>query len=485
MSDWKTLPRPRMSDGKKLDPNTLTAGRYGTEEMVNIWWPDQTFAYSLKAQAAAIATLGALRPDLVSEQIVNEVNSKANLEAIDPNRIRELEDKTGHDIIAVNMALEEVISNEAKSFVNMARTSADTTQTAKALQLKAALEVIATSVENLRDILLDKSMEWKDIPAMDTTHLYDALPTTAGRPLAHYAEMLQSGLDRLKYIYENSLIGKWGDATGNHHAAEVLWLDGMKLQEAYCQMLGLKHMTASAQTSWLEYEADVMFVLTRISETMNNIAKCVATGRGDDMNIFINTDAKKKKWSTAMPHKDSKNGNPTTEEQVMSMRNYMNGNLVTSMMNSEFPYARNLSGSSNMRINREDGFKFMDHCVRSLARTVYNLWLKEEISKNRVLRSFGTVTSAQLMTYITDHTKVENPLWRSEAHDLTAELATKAYNAWKQYYDVVAEDERILALIPNKETLKLLTDPLVYIGQSKQIIEKVFADYYQRKTIES
>ena len=74
-----------------------------------------------------------------------------------------------------------------------------------------------------------------------------------------------------------------------------------------------------------------------------------------------------------MPHKDSKNGNPTTEEQVMSMRNYMNGNLVTSMMNSEFPYARNLSGSSNMRINREDGFKFMDHCVRSLARTVYNL----------------------------------------------------------------------------------------------------------------
>lgn len=120
------------------------------------------------------------------------------------------------------MALEEVISDEAKSFVNMARTSADTTQTAKALQLKAALEVIATSVENLRDILLDKSMEWKDIPAMDTTHLYDALPTTAGRPFAHYAEMLQSGLDRLKYIYENSLVGKRGDATGNHHAAEVL-----------------------------------------------------------------------------------------------------------------------------------------------------------------------------------------------------------------------------------------------------------------------
>lgn len=484
MSDWKTLPRPRVSNGKKLDPDTLAAGRYGTEEMVDIWGPNQTFSYSLKAQAASIATLGTLRPDLVSKEIVEEVAGKANLDTINPDHIRELEEKTGHDVIAINKALEEVISDEAKPFVNMTRTSADTTQTAKSLQLKAALEVIATSIENLRDILLDKSMEWKDIPAMDTTHLYDALPTTAGRPLAHYVEMLQSGLDRLKYVYENSLIGKRWDATGNHHAATVLWLDGMQLQETYCQMLGLKHMTASAQTSGLEYEADVMFVLTRIAETMNNIAKYIAAGRWDDMNIFINTDAKKKKWSSAMPHKDSKNGNPTTEEQVMSLRNYMNGNLVTSMMNSEFPYARNLSGSSNMRINREDGFKFMDHCIRNLARTVYHLWLNESRSKERVLRSLGTVTSAQLMTYITDPSKVNNPLWRSEAHDLTAELATKAYNEKRQYYDVVAEDERILALIPNKETLKLLTDPLVYIGQSKQIIEKVFANYYQKKTIE-
>jgi len=44
-----------------------------------------------------------------------------------------------------------------------------------------------------------------------------------------------------------------------------------------------------------------------------------------------------------MPHKDAKNGNPTTEEQVMSLRNYMTGNLVTSVMNCEIPYARNLA----------------------------------------------------------------------------------------------------------------------------------------------
>lgn len=183
------------------------------------------------------------------------------MDVIDPDRIRELEAKTGHDVIAINQALEEILSDEAKPFVNMGRTSADTTQTAKALQLKSALKVIATSIENLRDILLDKSIERKDIVAMDTTHLYDALPTTAGRPFAHYAEMLQSGLNYLKYAYENSLIGKWGDATGNHHAATVLGLDGMQLQETYCQMLGLKHMTASAQTSGLEYEADVMYAL--------------------------------------------------------------------------------------------------------------------------------------------------------------------------------------------------------------------------------
>ena len=108
-------------------------------------------------------------------------------------------------------------------------------------------------------------------------------------------------------------------------------------------------MDAPAQLPGLEFEADIVFVLARLAETMNNVARYVAWGRSDDVNIFINANPRRKKGSSAMPHKDAKNGNPTAEEQVMSIANYIRGNLMTAMCNCEMPYARNLAASSNAR----------------------------------------------------------------------------------------------------------------------------------------
>ncbi len=477
-----TLPKPSKPEGVKLDPKDLAAGRYGTYEMIQIWGPEKTFEYSLKVQAQAVKTLSELHPDLVSSLEADEIVQKANLNNINPERIRELEAQTRHDIIAINTALEEVVSKEAGTHINKARTSADTTQSAKALQIKQALKVVADSLENLRDIIIEKSIEWKDIEHMDTSHLYDALPTVAGRTFAHYAEMLESDLRFLKFVYENSIVGKWADATGNHHSATALEIDGIKLQEAYCGELGIKHMTAPAQLPGLEFEADIFYVLARIGETLNNIAKYIALGRSDDMNIFINTNPKKKKGSSAMPHKDAKNGNPIAEEQIMSLRNYLIGNLTTALINCEMPYARNLAASSNARINFEDGFKFIDHGIRRLANVIYWIGLRKDRCVERVKRSYGVVTSQQVMTYLTDKKKVLNPMTRSYAHDLIGELATRAWNTQTPFIDMLLRDPEVTNKI-SENTLRKITNPCEYIGQSKEIIDKIVQEFYKKKTI--
>jgi len=433
--------------------------------------PFGAFEYSLKVQGQAAKTLARLYPDIVSMELAEEIAEKASLKHINPDRIREIEEKTGHDVIAINTALEETISKKAAAHINKAKTSADTTQPAKALQLKASLNVIADSIENLRDILIEKAVEWSAKPHMDTSHLYDALPTVAGRPLVHYAEMLQSGLKLLKFVYENSIIGKWADATGNHHSATALGIDGVKLQEEYCKDLGIKHMDANAQLPGLEFEADVVYVMARLGETLNNVAKYIALGRSDDRNIFVNGNPKRSKGSSAMPHKDAKNGNPSAEEQIMSLRNYLIGNMATGLANCELPYARNLSASANSRINFEDGFKFLDHGIRKLAEISYWIELREERSKERVLRSYGVVTSQQVMTYLTDHRKVNEPMTRSQAHDLMGELATKAWNDKTDFIDVLLQNSEVTSRL-NEETLREITNPLKYIGKSKEIIAK-------------
>jgi adenylosuccinate lyase len=479
----ETRPRHLKPLDVRLDTASLAAGRYGTYEMIQVWGPEKTFEYSLYVQGQSALTLSEIAPEEVHPDQANHIVDRANLKTVSPERIRELEDKTGHDIIAINTALGEVVIKEAASHINKFKTSADTSQPAKALQIKESLEIIAESVENLRDIVLEKSVRWIDVPHMDVSHLYDALPTVAGRPFSHYAEMLQSNLNILKYVYDNSVMGKWADATGNHHSATSVGLDGILIQERFCRKLGLKHMTAPAQIPGLEFEADIFYVLARTGETVNNIAKYVAWGRGDDVNIFFNSSPKKKKGSSAMPHKDAKNGNPTVEEQNMSMRNYNTGNLVTAMMNCEMPYARNLAASSNARINFEDSFKYTDHAIRRLANTVYWLGLNKERSIERVQRSYGCPTSQIVMTYLTSPQHTSNPMTRDEAHDLMGALATFAWKKKIQFTEVLLRNDEVTSRL-DFQTITDITDPLRYIGKSKEIVRRVFDECYKAKTLD-
>src|SRR3989338_6734380 len=430
----KTKPKERFPEDYKIDPATLAAGRYGTKETVDIWDAEKTYEYGLKSQGQASRTLSRLHPDIVPPTEAEEIESKANLTYVKPAKIREYEEKTGHDIIGFNKAFEEILAAAARPHQNKARTSGDTTQTANALQLKQSLEVIADSTENVRDIIIEKSLEWEDIPYMDLTHLYDALPSVAGRAFSHYAEMLQSGLNFLKFVYDHSLIGKWADATGNHHSATALDIDGIKLQEEYCKDLGIGWMDAPAQVPGLEFEADVVYVMSRLAETMNNLS------------------------------------------------NYLVGNLTTAMMNCEMPYARNLSGSANTRINFEDGFKFLDHGIRRLAHISYWIKLREERSIERVLRSYGVVTSQQVMMYITDTRKVSNPLPRSKAHDLMGELATYAWENKIPFTDVVLQNEEIRKRL-DEPTIRKITNPLNYLGESKKIIRPIPINFIKRRPL--
>ncbi len=481
-NNLKTKPKKRFPEGFKPDPNTLAAGRYGTLEMIKVWGAEQTFEYSLNVQGQSAKTLSRLHPDIIPEKESNEIYEKASLKYIDANRIRELEEKTGHDVIAINTALEEILSHNAATHNNKLKTSTDTTQPARARQLKDSIEVIADSVENLRDITIEKAVGWIDVPHMDTTHLYDALPTVAGRPFAHYAEMLQSGLDFLKFVYSNSIKGKWGDATGNHHQASDYGVNGIKLQEEFCKELGIGWMDASSQLPGLEFEADVVYGITRIGMTVNNLAKYTASGFGDDINIFIDTTPKKRKGSSAMPHKDSKGGNRTTEEQDVSMANKLMGWMTTALANCDMPYARTLYASANSRIDFEDNFKFTDHCIRNLSSVIYHLDINKDRSLERIMRTNGIVTSSRVMAHLTDYRRTNNPMSRSEAHDLMGVLSTQAYQNQIPFIETILGNKEVTDRI-DEPTLRKITNPLNYIGQSKEIIENVAKKYHKVKTL--
>jgi adenylosuccinate lyase len=181
-----------------------------------------------------------------------------------------------------------------------------------------------------------------------------------------------------------------------------------------------------------------------------------------------------------MPHKDAKGGNPIDEEQTVSLAHKLMGVVVTAIANCDMPYARTLYASANSRIDLEDSFKFMDHNLRNLSATLSYIQLKRERSIERVLRSHGVVTSPQVLTYLT--TRASNPMPWSQAHNLIGSLADTAWNGGISFADVLLKDNEVSSRIDEK-TLREITDPIAYIGQSKEIIRTVAEKYYKKKTL--
>ena len=478
----KTQPRPRFPKDYKVDIRTLSGGRYGTKEMGEVFSDENTFEHSLMSMGQSSMTLSELHPEIIPRDIALEIKEKSTLKYVNADRIRYWEKETGHDVIGLIKATEEVLSPRARNYVNLFRASADTTQTAKAMQYKKALKIVVDTVENLRDITLEKAVEWIKTPYMVLSHRIDALPTVAGRPFAFYAETLQSDLEWIKQVYNNSIIAKWGDATGDHHSAKASGVDGIKLQEKYCEELGVGYMIAPAQVPALEFEADIVFSLARTGVTIDNISRFIQEGKGSDPDVFNDVTPKKRKGSSSMPHKDAKGGNPTSEEQNMSLANYTMGMMTTALANCQMSYARDLSASANMRLLMEDGFKFFDHAVRRLSKTVFYTDIDKIRSEERVKRSYGVITSENVMTHLTNPEKVENPMPRSQAHDLVGEYATEAWNNKTPFVEVLLKKDEITSRI-DEGTLREITDPLKFLGESERIVRTVYKKYHRKKTL--
>ena len=484
-----TLPPPE----KRMQPkplgvspethaNDLWGKRYGTDDTVKIFGAEIMFGDLLYVQGQSVQVLSDMYPDYVPPAEAKLLVEKANITDVSPARIREFEAKKNHDIDAVNRAWEEQAVNinpNAGAHVNKLRASADSSVSANALQMKKGLEVVADSVENLRDIVLEKSLEWINTSHIDTSHLLDALPTVAGRPFSHYAEMLQSDIFWIKTAHDNSIIGKWSDATGNCHSAVDAKVDGRKLEREYCKRLGVGYTLAPAQTPGREFIADVLFVLGRTLGTVGGLAEYVRQGRGSDRAIF--RFPRGNKGSSSMPQKDLYGGNPIGEEQAESFEMYINGVITSGLESIQFDYARDLKGSALDRISLEGGFKCTDHAIRTMSKVMHSLILVPERCEERVLRSYGTPTAPTFVVYLTDPRRMKPPMSRSEATDLIAELATSAFVQKKDFYKVLLEDTRIVSKIPEDE-IRRMANPITYIGDSKDVVNKVYDAFHGKKT---
>src|SRR6476660_3768129 len=165
--------------------------------------------------------------------------------AFDVQRIHEIEREVKHDVIAFTTAVAEKMAAaghaEASRWLHYGLTSNDVVDTAQALQIKQAYEILLADLERLRGILKRRALEFKHTVQIGRTHGVHAEPITFGLKLAIWYEESGRNIRRLKAAAEDMRVGKISGAVGTF--AHI----GPEIEEAICARLGLRPAPVSSQ----------------------------------------------------------------------------------------------------------------------------------------------------------------------------------------------------------------------------------------------
>src|SRR3954467_5386152 len=182
--------------------------RYTLPEMGALWSERNKFQKWLDVELAVCevhAEMGTIPRDAVEE-----IKARASFTV---ERIREIERTTDHDVIAFTTALAESIGESAR-FVHYGLTSSDVVDTANALLLRDACDLLLKKIDGFLPVLRRRAEEFKTTPQVGRTHGIHAEPTAFGLTFALWYDEMQRNRVRLTRAREAVAVGKISGAVG-------------------------------------------------------------------------------------------------------------------------------------------------------------------------------------------------------------------------------------------------------------------------------
>ena len=287
--------------------------RYTRAEMGRIWSEENKYRMWLQVESAASETLAEF--GIVPAEAARAIRERGT---IDVARIQQIEAEVRHDVIAFTTAVAEKIGPEAR-WLHYGLTSNDVVDTAQALQLKAASEILHAGILRLLEVLKRRAVEFKHTPTVGRTHGVHAEPTTFGLKLLNwYAETMRN-LKRFDEAAEQIRLGKLSGAVGTFGHLKP------SHEERICAKLGLKPALIATQVIQRDHHAHYISTLAIITATLDKIATEIRHLQRTEVREAEEYFSEKQKGSSAMPHKR----NPITCEQISGLSRVVRANAQT------------------------------------------------------------------------------------------------------------------------------------------------------------
>ena len=212
---------------------------FGTAAMRAVFSDEALVRRYLEVEVALAQAEAATK--VIPAEAAVDIAAAARTMRIDFDRLRHETEITGYPIIAIVHQLAEA-AGAAGGYVHWGATTQDIMDSATVLQIRAALDLVAADLAELRDILAGLARKYRDTPMAGRTHLQQALPITFGYKAAVWLSMIQRHIERLEQMRPRVLLGQFAGAAGT---LASLGADGLKVQAALCDLLGLARPSAT------------------------------------------------------------------------------------------------------------------------------------------------------------------------------------------------------------------------------------------------
>jgi adenylosuccinate lyase len=417
-------------------------------------WSDQrryeTWLLVETAAAEAMATAG-----IIPAEAARDIRERGGF---DIGRIEEIEQTTQHDVIAFTTAVADRVGPSGR-WIHFGLTSSDVIDTAQAIQMRDACDVILKHLEALLDTVRDRAFEHRTTPMIGRTHGVHAEPMTFGLKLALWFAELERDIARVARAQAVVSVGKLSGAVGTFaHIPPSVEAD-------VCRRLGLVPAPVASQVIQRDRHAELLAALAITGASLEKFALEIRGLQKTEIGEVEEPFARGQKGSSAMPHKR----NPIGCEQIVGLARLLRANAHAALENVALWHERDMSHSSVERVILPDSFIVLDHMLRRFTRIVRGMVVHRDRMQENLRRSRGVVFSGTVLLEL-----ARRGVSREQAYEWIQRNALRSFDEKRDFRQLLLEDADVTRMLPPAEIERAfdLSEQLRHVDE---IFHRVFA----------
>ncbi len=426
--------------------------RYFPADMAEIWSEENKFRAWLRVEVETCRILA--EKGWIPAESFAHIESKAGFSL---ERIRQIEKVTHHDLIAFTTSVAECVGPDSR-YIHWGLTSTDVVDTAQALQLRAANEILLVELDRLREAIGRRAQEHRRTLMMGRTHGVHAEVTTFGLKLAVWYDEMRRNRERLARAAERMRVGKLSGAVGTF--AHL----GPDVEARVCERLGLRAARISTQTLQRDRHAEYVSTLAIVGASLDKFATEIRHLQRTEVREVEEPFAAGQKGSSAMPHKR----NPVKCEQVCGLARLLRGYVVTALEDCALWHERDISHSSVERVILPDSTAVLCYMLRTMTFIISGLLVYPERMLHNMELTRGLAYSGQLLLELT-----RKGVSREDAYVWVQRCSMKVWNEDKDFV-LAVEDDPDIARVLTPDEIRAAVNPELQLRNVDGVFARVF-----------